>query len=70
MTVYEGIRSGRPLSALILPVVFPLFHLCYGVGMIMGLCSCKWKQEPAGEAEVSIRRTKEFGWEWDIKVEE
>ncbi len=67
MSVFEGIRSGRPHSALLLPVVFPLFHLCYGLGMIRGLCSCKRKQAPPGDTEVTIRRVKEFGWEWKVK---
>jgi glycosyltransferase involved in cell wall biosynthesis len=68
ITVFEGIRSGRLRSALLLPVVFFFFHLCYGIGMIRGLCSRKWKQEPPGEVEVTIRRVKEFGGEW--KTEE
>jgi hypothetical protein len=70
MTVFEGRRSGRLRSALMLPAVFPLFHLCYGLGMIWGLCSCKLKQAPSGEAEVNIRRVKEFGGEWQVKSEE
>jgi cellulose synthase/poly-beta-1,6-N-acetylglucosamine synthase-like glycosyltransferase len=65
MTVIEGIRGGQISSALLLPVVFPFFHLCYGVGMIRGLFSCKWKWAPAKEDEVTIRRVKEFGETWD-----
>ena len=64
MTVFEGFKSGRPRSALLLPVVFPFFHVCYGFGMIRGLCSCRCKQVPQGTAEVTIRRVKEFGGEW------
>lgn len=66
MTLFEGIKSGRPRSALFLPVVFPFFHVCYGLGMIRGLCSCRCKRAPQGEAEVTIRRVKDFGREWKI----
>lgn len=70
MTVFEGIKSGRLRYALLLPVIFPFFHLCYGLGMIRGLCSCIWKQAAPGETEVTIRRVKEFGGEWEVKDEE
>lgn len=65
ITVFAGIRSGRFRSALLLPVIFPLFHLCYGFGMIRGLCSCRWKQAPLPTGEVAIRRVKEFGGTWN-----
>jgi succinoglycan biosynthesis protein ExoA len=41
ITVLAGSTSRRVLSALLLPVIFPLFHLCYGIGMIWGLCACR-----------------------------
>ena len=63
---YEVTRSGRPLSALLLPVVFPIFHLCYGVGMIRGLCSSRWRRAASQRSEVAIRRVKEFGGDWKI----
>lgn len=65
ITVFAGIRSGRFRSALLLLVIFPLFHLCYGFGMIRGLCSCSWKQAPPPTGEVAIRRMKEFGGTWN-----
>jgi succinoglycan biosynthesis protein ExoA len=70
MTVFEGIRSGRPRSALLLPVVFPFFHLCYGLGMIRGLCSRKWKQAPSEDVDVTIRRVKEFDGKWKVNYKE
>jgi succinoglycan biosynthesis protein ExoA len=63
--VLEGIRSGRPRSALLLPVVFPLFHICYGAGLIRGLLSPRWKQATPAAGEVNIRLVKEFGKGWD-----
>ena len=70
ISVFEGIRGGRLRSALLLPVVFPFFHLCYGLGMIWGLCSCIWKQAPQGDADVTIRRVKEFGAKWKVNGKE
>ena len=63
--VFEGVRTGRARSALLLPVVFPLFHLCYGLGMLWGLVSCRWKKREPAVNEVTIRRVKEFGQNWD-----
>jgi len=68
ITIYEGIKSRRPLSALLLPVVFPIFHLCYGFGVIRGLCSSRWKTGSL-TSEVAIRRIKEFGADWDVKIQ-
>lgn len=61
--VFEGLKSGRPRSALFLPLLFPLFHLCYGFGMISGLCSSA-KDVPRDNSEVNVRRVKEFEGEW------
>jgi succinoglycan biosynthesis protein ExoA len=66
VAAYEGIRSGRITSAFMLPLVFPLFHLCYGAGMIRGLSLGRWKcLNPPLTGEVTIRRVKEFGGTWD-----
>ena len=65
MTIFEGIRSGRPGSALLLPVVFPAFHLLYGMGMVLGVCSGRWKRSHSHAAEVTVRRVKEFGEGWN-----
>ncbi len=65
VTLFEGMRSGRPCSACLLPVAFPLFHLCYGLGMIRGVASPRWKRTPPGAADVTIRRVKEFGKNWE-----
>jgi hypothetical protein len=67
---YEGTKNRRPLSALILPVVFPIFHLCYGFGMIRGLCSSRWRKIASQAGEVIIHKVKEFGGDWDLKVDE
>ena len=61
--VFEGVKSGRPLSALFLPLVLPMFHLCYGSGMIRGLCSSV-KKGLWLSCEVTIRRVKEFEGDW------
>jgi succinoglycan biosynthesis protein ExoA len=64
VAIYEGIRCGRPLSAALLPLVFPLFHLCYGLGMLRGVCRRGWKS-PADEPDgIAVRRVKEFGGQW------
>ncbi len=70
IAVYEGTESRRPISALLLPVVFPIFHLCYGFGMIRGLCSSRWRKTGSQAGEVAIRRVKEFGEDWDVKGNE
>jgi len=58
-------RSGRPASAALLPVVLPLFHLCYGAGMVKGLVSPRWKGGRSAAGGVTLRRVKEFGKEWE-----
>jgi hypothetical protein len=64
-TVIAAGREGKPMAALLLPLVFPLFHLCYGLGVLRGVLIRRWKRvSPAGE--VTIRRVKEFGKEWSL----
>lgn len=59
--LYQALATGRALSAAWLPVVVPLFHLCYGAGLIRGLVLPR----RAGKREASppphIRHVKEFG---------
>lgn len=62
---FAVIRSGRFRSALWLPVIFPLFHICYGWGMLRGLVAPRWRGKPAATGEVSIRRVKDLGKDWD-----
>ncbi len=64
VAAFEGVGSGRFRAAFMLPLTFPLFHICYGAGMIRGLCQCGWKRLPPLTDEVTIRRVKEFGGEW------
>jgi len=65
VAAFEGGRSGRIRSASMLPLVFPLFHLCYGAGLIRGLSLGRWKRLHPPADGVSIRRVKEFGANWD-----
>ncbi len=54
-------RTKRIRSACMLPVVLPLFHICYGAGLVRGLLTAgKGKPGSQGD-EVTIRRMKEFG---------
>jgi succinoglycan biosynthesis protein ExoA len=65
LTMLAGLRSGRPVSALLLPAIFPIFHLLYGLGVIVGICRGKWKRpHPVVDAAVNLRRCKEFGGGW------
>jgi hypothetical protein len=66
---FEGLRSGRIRSAAMLPLLFPVFHLCYGAGMISGLALGRWKRISPGTDGVTIRRVKEFGGGWDQRPE-
>lgn len=61
IAVLKTLKSGRPRSALLLPVVFPLFHICYGAGLLRGLVSPRFNKQARTECEVAIRRVKEFG---------
>ena len=65
VALYEGIMWRRPLSAALLPLVFPLFHLCYGGGMLRGVFGRGWKRPALGTDGITIRRVKEFGGEWN-----
>lgn len=61
VAVFEGMRTGRVRSALLLPVVFPLFHICYGAGMARGIVAPGFRKRDLRQCEVAIRRVKEFG---------
>lgn len=65
-----AVRARRVLPALLLPLVFPLFHLCYGAGMVRGLVAPRFRKRDAGDCAVAIRRVKVFGGEWDVRSEE
>jgi succinoglycan biosynthesis protein ExoA len=54
-------RTRRLRSAALLPVIFALFHICYGLGMVRGLIAPRFKKRGVTECEVAIRRVKEFG---------
>jgi succinoglycan biosynthesis protein ExoA len=63
IAVLNALKSGRPRSALLLPVVFPLFHICYGTGLLRGVAAPRFRKRGASDCEVTIRRVKEFGCE-------
>ncbi len=54
-------RTRRLRSAAMLPVVFALFHLCYGAGMVRGLVAPRFRKQGSMECQVTLRRVKEFG---------
>jgi len=61
----EMVREGRPGASLLLPAVFPIFHICYGLGMFRGLFSKASGKASAEDAQVTIRRLKEFDGDWE-----
>lgn len=63
VSVREAARSGRLRSASLLPVVFLLFHICYGMGMLRGLTAPRFKKQGSMEDAVTLRKIKEFGLE-------
>ncbi len=67
VAAHEAMKQAAKLPALLLPVIFPLFHLCYGLGMIRGLCPRMQRRSISPEAEVTISVEKEFGCEWKMK---
>jgi hypothetical protein len=54
-------RTGRLRSAALLPAVFALFHICYGLGMVRGLIAPRFRRQGSMECAVTLRRVKEFG---------
>jgi len=63
-SIYEGIKSGKAFSAAGLPLVFSLFHLCYGAGMLRGLSGRGWRHDAGEVDEISLCRLKDFDGEW------
>ena len=61
VAVLNALKSGRPRSALLLPAVFPLFHICYGAGLLRGVAAPRFRKKGASDCEVTIRTVKEFG---------
>jgi hypothetical protein len=53
--------SERPLAAVLLPAVMPLFHVCYGYGVIRGILLPRRARRDADSCGVTVRRVKEFG---------
>jgi cellulose synthase/poly-beta-1,6-N-acetylglucosamine synthase-like glycosyltransferase len=67
VAVMAALRHGRSLSALLLPLVFPLFHICYGLGFIWGVMP-KVPKSPWEKGTITIHHVKKFeeGWETAI----
>jgi succinoglycan biosynthesis protein ExoA len=61
VSAQEAARCGRFRSAALLPVVFLLFHICYGMGMLRGLVAPRFKKQGSMECEVTLRKVKAFG---------
>ncbi len=61
VAVCAAVRTGRIGAAGMLPVVLPLFHICYGAGLVRGLLMAGKGRWGSQGAEVTIRRVKEFG---------
>ena len=59
--VREGIRKRMFRAALLLPVLFFLFHCAFGVGMIRGFILYPFRKEVIRNKEVTVRRVKSFG---------
>ena len=57
----KAVTDARPRAALLLPVVFPLFHVCYGLGLVRGIVSPRFRTGCPEKGEVTVRRVKEFG---------
>ncbi|HEX9079175.1 MAG TPA: glycosyl transferase family 2, partial [Desulfuromonadaceae bacterium] len=57
-TLAAMVRSAR-FSSICLLALFPLMHCANGVGLLYGLAGGK-PRKPAGSAEVTIRRAKDF----------
>ena len=61
VSVREAGQTRRPRSAALLPVVFALFHICYGLGMVRGLVAPRFRSRGFSDCEVTVRRVKAFG---------
>ncbi len=60
--VWGAVRGeGRLRAATLLPFLFPLFHICYGAGVIRGLILPRFKKPNTAVSGVTVRRVKEFG---------
>lgn len=55
-----GVRGGRTAPALLLPVVFPALHLCYGAGVVWGLIAFGVAKRIPPHGEVVVKRVKGF----------
>ncbi len=65
VSLTNAVRTRRLRSAPLLPAVFALFHICYGIGMVQGLIAPKFKKQGIMEYEVTLRKVKEFGGTMD-----
>ena len=61
MALTNAVRTGRLRAAALLPVVFALFHICYGIGMVRGLVAPGFRKRDFSACAVTLRKVKEFG---------
>lgn len=55
-----GIGRGKAAPALLLPIVFPVLHICYGAGVIWGLLSSGFARRTHASGGVEVKRVKDF----------
>jgi cellulose synthase/poly-beta-1,6-N-acetylglucosamine synthase-like glycosyltransferase len=55
------VRTRQVRAPLLLHAVLPLFHVCYGAGLLKGLVAPRFRKRDSAECAVTIRRVKEFG---------
>ena len=44
----------------------PALHLCYGAGLIVGLCRPRYGQAADGDQTVRLRVVKPLGQPWEL----
>lgn len=60
----EAFRARLPVMFPRLCLIFPLLHLCYGVGILRGLVAPRFARNGTDEPEVAVRTVKALGGAW------
>uniref|UniRef100_A0A831UD81 Glycosyltransferase n=1 Tax=Geobacter metallireducens TaxID=28232 RepID=A0A831UD81_GEOME len=63
-SLVEGVKSNDVRVSLLLPLVYPLLHLSYGAGLILGLISPRFRGRGAGDDAVTVRVVKSLEDRW------
>jgi len=58
--LYEGIIRRRPALVPLLLCIFPVIHLCYGYGTLLGLALPRFKKGVSSDANIHVRTVKQF----------